>query len=79
MDEQGRPLAGLLVAIAWSDAPAPEIAARTRDDGGFSFGLPPGAYEFVAYRDDREVARLRTRFEDLEGSAAEIVKMVARG
>lgn len=64
------------MAIAWSDAPAPEIAARTGSNGGFNFSLPTGAYEFVAYRDGREVARLRKQFHD-DGASAEIFQLVA--
>jgi hypothetical protein len=63
-DRLGAPAAGVLVSVAWSDAPAPEVAARTDAGGRFTLALGAGEFELVAHRAGTEVARLRVRLTD---------------
>jgi protocatechuate 3,4-dioxygenase beta subunit len=48
VDADGRPVAGALVSVVWGTAPTPEIGRRTRDDGRFQVGLPPGQFRIQA-------------------------------
>jgi hypothetical protein len=34
--------------VTWGTAPTPDIARKTRDDGAFQVGLPPGKFRIRA-------------------------------
>jgi protocatechuate 3,4-dioxygenase beta subunit len=46
LDEDGRPVAGAFVAVAWGTAPTPEIGRRTDASGLFQVALAAGG-QFV--------------------------------
>jgi hypothetical protein len=48
----GKPVEGVLVAIAWSTVPFPEIALMTDADGIVSLFLPAGHFRIVANAPD---------------------------
>lgn len=68
-------MAGALVSVAWSDGPAPEVAAKTGPDGAFTLALSPGAFELVAHLKGEEIAR--ARFQLAETGPEDLVLQLA--
>lgn len=64
VNAQGLGVAGALVSVAWSDGPAPEVAAKTDLDGAFTLALPEGAFELVAHLKGEEIARARVHLAE---------------